>query len=184
MKKKDAKAPPAPPVVSPEDQKFEAEILARHPTRKPREFMRFDFPAEVCEARAVYLFELKASDELAAAEMADATMTDAERKSVQRAAEAERREAVRLSIAAIITADETTGDLVRRHIDQAQPLMEIDDWSLKAWAALRTFFGDLNGLPVEELGNAVRGARRLGAATAVTTGAPQPPASITPRAGG
>ena len=163
--KKQIAAPPAAPDVSPEDLAFEAEILRRNPTRKPRDIARFDFPPEISEARAVYLFEMKAKDELAAAEMADATMTDVERKSAHRALEAERREAIRLSIVGLIVEDENTGALQRRHIDQSAPLMEIDDWSSKAWAALRTFFGDLNGIPVEELGKSVAGVRKLGAAS-------------------
>jgi hypothetical protein len=168
-----------PPEISAEDREFEAEIIRRNPDR--RRIMRFDFPAEVSEARAVYMFEMKAKDELAAADMADANMTDAERKSMQRSIEAERREGIRLSICGLILVDEATGNLTRMHVDQAKPLMMIDDWSIKAWAALRTFFGDLNGLPVEELGNAVRGARRLSAATAH---APQPRAATATPSGG
>lgn len=162
------KSPPAiaAPEVSPEDAAFEAEIMKRYPGRR---ITRFDFPSGMDEALAVYLFEMKAKDELAAAEMADATMSDTERKSMNRALEAERREAIRLSIVGLVEADPASGAIRRRHVDQAVPLMEIDEWSSKAWAALRTYFGDLNGLPVEELGNAVRGARKLGAATLPAT---------------
>jgi hypothetical protein len=117
------------------------------------------------------MFEMKARDELLAADMADANMTEAERKSMQRALEAERREAIRLSIIGLVV--EGGEGLSRRAIDQSEPLMEIDEWSTKAWAALRTFFGDINGIPLEELGNAVRGARKLGVASALPVTPPQ-----------
>jgi hypothetical protein len=163
MTKKAEKQPAAPPVVSEEDRRFEAEIVQRNPGRR---ISRFDFPRGIDEAIAIYMFELKAKDELLAAEMADANMTDRERKSVARAIEAEQRESIRLSVVGLVQVD-ARGAIQRRHIDQAQPLMELDDWSSKSWAALRTFFGELNGIPTEELGNAARGARKLTAATAL-----------------
>lgn len=158
-------APEPEPEVTPpsaEDLAFEREIMARNPGRR---ITRFDFPDEIEEARAVYLFELKAKDELAAADMADATMTDAERKSLTRAMEAERREAIRLSIVGLV--ENHDGEVLRRHIDQAEPFMDVDDWSSRAWAALRSFFGEVNAVSVEAMGKALRGARRLGAASAL-----------------
>lgn len=152
----------APSEISPEDAEFETQVLQRNPTRK--HIRRFDFPADVEEARAVYMFEQTGKDDLQAAEAADLSMSDAERRSTQRAADAERREGIRLTIIAMIQVDEA-GRTVRRHVDQSRPLVELDDWSSKAWMCLRTFFGELNGLPMEELGKAVRGARRLVAAT-------------------
>jgi hypothetical protein len=166
VKKKNERPEPEALPISKEDLEFEQEIARRNPGRK--HITRFDFPSNVIDARAVYMFEMTGKDELVAADMADANMTDSERKSMTRAIEAERREGIRLSIVGLITHDEDTGELVRLHVDQAKPLMQIDDWSTKAHAALRTFFGELNGLPMEELGNAVRGARKLGTASAKT----------------
>lgn len=181
MAKQQKKGAPPAPVISAEDQAFEAEILRRNPTRK--RITRFDFPVDVPEARAVYMFEMTGRDEIAAADLADLTMTDAERKSLSRTIEAERREGIRLTIVGLIAVDEQTGDLERRHVDQSKPLVEIDDWSAKAWASLRTFFGDLNGVPMEELGNLVRGARRLGASATALPAAPPRAATATPRDG-
>jgi len=152
-KQPDTDAAPEASAPSDADLAFEAEIVARHPGRR---IARYDFPEGVSEARAVYLFELKAKDEVTAAEMADANMSQAERRSMARAMEAERREAIRLSIVGLID------DSGRRHIDQATPLMEIDEWSSKSTAALRAFHSDLNGLPMDELGKALRGARKIG----------------------
>ncbi len=150
--------PAAPPEISATDQAFELEIITRNPKRR---IARFDFPSEVEDARAVYMFELKGRDTITVGEMTDAIMTDSERKNQLRAMEAEQREAIRFSILGLIT---DTGAC--RHVDQGAPLMELDDWSGRAWTALRAFFGEMNGLPNEELGKALRGARRLGAASA------------------
>jgi hypothetical protein len=175
MKKtaKNDEAPP--PSVSAEDLLFEAEIVKRNPGRR---IQRYDFPVGVTDARAVYLFELKGTDELLAAEMADANMKPAERKSVSLAFEAERRESIRLSIVGLIDDGN-----VRRHIDQSMPLMEIDDWSMKGLHALRTFYSDLNGLPAEELGNALKGTRKLGGVT-LNANAGQPQAAVATRSDG
>lgn len=163
QKDKKKEAPPA-PVVSVEDRDFEMEIARRNPKRKPKDIARFDFPSDIEDARAIYMFEMKAKDELAAAEMADTMMTDHERKSMQRTMEAEQREGIRLSIVGVILEDET-GQLVRLHVDQAKPFMMMDDWSIKTLGAMRTFHRELNGVNTVALGNAVRSARRLGVAT-------------------
>lgn len=178
MAQKKKSDPPA-PEVSADDLEFEAEIMRRNPTRK--HIRRFDFPVEVDEARAIYLVEQTGKDELAAAEAADLSMSDSERKSIHRSIDAERREGIRLTIVAMIVVDPASGQVVRRHIDQSRPLVELDDWSTKAWQCLRTFFGELNGLPVVELGNAVRGSRKVGAATPPAT--QQRAATATPSAG-
>jgi hypothetical protein len=140
-------------VPTEDDIAFERELMSKNPGRK---ITRYDLPGDVEEAAAVYMFKMKNKDDLLAAEMADANMTAAERKSQQLTADAQRREAIRLSIVGIVNRDGT-----RRLIDGTRPLMELDDWDSSSWAALRTYFGDLNGLPMEELGNALRDARRV-----------------------
>lgn len=165
----------AAPEPTAEDLAFEKELTARNPDRKY--ITRYDFPEEVEEARAVYVFKMKARDELLAAETAELTMSAAERKSSKLALEAERREAIKLSIVALITVDPDTGAITRRHVDQSVPLIELDEWSSQAWGALRIFHGDLNGIPWEELGKAVRRARRVGATSARST-----PLAVQPKA--
>jgi hypothetical protein len=155
LEKKGLAAPP-----SEADLAFETEVLKKHPSRK--EILRFDFPRGIDDAHAVYMFPMTGRDELVAADMAEANMTASERKSVVRAADAERREAIRLSIVGVVHKSGSAFEY--RHIDQSVPFMEIDAWSSKAWYALRTFFGTLNGLSVAALGKAERGARKAGSA--------------------
>lgn len=157
------------PQPSAEDLAFEAEMRARYPKREIR---RFDFPSAIANARAVYLAEMLQRDMIRAAEMADAVMTDVERKSGQLVVEAERREAVRLSIVGLVTKDGG-----RQHIDQSKPLMEIDDWSSKAWTCLFNFHHELNGLPVEEVKKAVASGRVIGAAALAAVPAAVPAAA-------
>jgi hypothetical protein len=52
--------------------------------------------------------------------------------------------------------------------------VEIDEWSTPAWALSCTFFGDINGIPLEELGNAVRGSAKARRQSALPA---NPPAS-------
>lgn len=153
--------PPTPPIVDPADLDFEREIAARHPTRKT--ICRFDFPEEVDDARAVYMMRLVGRDEIEIAGNAEAIMTADERRSMARAIDAERREGIRYSIVALVDANGN-----RRLIDQGVPLMEIDEWSSQAWACLRTWFGDLNGVNQAALGKSVAVARKIGSATATT----------------
>lgn len=175
MAKKTAEAPtdaaPA-PSVSPEDQTFELELVGRNPGRR---IMRFDFPADVQDARAVYMIALKGKDLLVASQAADATMTSIEKASGKLTYEAELRESIRLSIVGLVMPDGA-----RRHIDQSVPLAEIDDWSLGALFCLRNFHTDINGVPIEEVGKAVREARRIGGAT-LNQNAGQPQAATATR---
>lgn len=148
--------------VDPADLAFEAEIVQRNASRRPRDIRRFDFPSSIDEARTIYLAVATGKDELRAAEMAEATMTDLERKSMRLSIMAEQREGIRLSIVGLVTVDDN-GNILRRHIDQAAPLMELDQWSSKAWTAIRAAFEEINGIPRDELGNSVRGVRSLAA---------------------
>jgi hypothetical protein len=152
-KKRGAAVPPPPP--SAEDLAFEAEIMSRLAGRDVR---RFEMPDAVEEVSAIYMVKLRGKDEITAADMADATMTDLERQSQVRAAEAERREAIRLSIVALVGRDGR-----HRHIDQSAPLVEIDEWSMPTRFVLQAFFGEMNGVELDKVGKAVREARRLGA---------------------
>lgn len=152
---KPAVAPP-----SAEDLAFEAQLRERHPRRA---IERIDFPSQVTDARAVYMTELTSRDTIRAAEMADSVMTDIERKSGDLAVQAERRESVRLSVVGVVGPH---GD--RRAIDQAKPLMELDDWSQRAWTCLFNGFQQLNGLPMEDVKKMLAGARRVGVAALAT----------------
>lgn len=155
---KNEKKPAAPAVAEPsaDDRAFELELVKANPGR--RGLTRFDFPDSVEDAAAVYLFELRGRDEVLAAEAADQTMSDAARKSFTLSAEAEQRESIRFSIGGIV---DRSG--ARRLINQTVPLLEIDDWGARAWRALRGFFAEVNGLSPDDLGKALRGARKIGA---------------------
>jgi hypothetical protein len=102
-------------------------------------------------------------------------MSSVEKGSDKLSYEAELTESIRLSIVGLV--DEGG----RRHIDQAVPFTEIDDWSIGAWFCLRQFHTDINGIPIESVGKAVRGARRIGGAT-LNLSADRSPA-ITTRSG-
>lgn len=148
------------------------ELAQRFPDRFVQ---RFVMPFNVREAREVFLMEITNRDEINAAVLADALMSAQERASYKLAADAERRECIRISLVAIgegkvgAVIDPKTGERAKvpvayRHTGaDGLPFVEINDWSGKAWAALHTFFGQLNGVPTDELRQGIEGAQTVGA---------------------
>lgn len=142
-------------------QRFERELQERHPGRLIK---RFDMPAKIREARAVYIKEIDSYDELESARMADATMTEVERGSAQLSIEARRKESIRISVVGLATRKEP---IEYRHIG-ATPFVEMNKWSARAMTLLRIYYGDLNGLTDEEIVEGLKGQRTIGASVAPT----------------
>lgn len=145
-------------------QQFERELEERYPNRVIK---RYDIPAAVKQARAIYLMEITSRDEIQASIYADAMMSNIEKASIKLSAEAERRECVRLSIVGVVYRDGTY-----KHANKGAAFHEIDNWPAKATACLQTYFNDINGVPTSELIEGLRGARLIGAA--------EPPTNATP----
>jgi FAD/FMN-containing dehydrogenase len=138
---------------------FSAALAQRFPNRV---IQRFTMPSNVRECREVFILEITSREEIQAATWTDSIMTPIERASSKLAAEAERRESIRLAIVGIGEARD--GAIVYRHANNdGTPLAEISDWSSKAWAALHTYFGEVNGVPIAELKEGTRGAQIVGA---------------------
>jgi hypothetical protein len=146
-------------------QSFERELMERYPGRVIK---RFDMPARVREARAVYIKEITSKDELEAARMADATMTTIEKESLQLAIEARRKESMRLSIVGVVPRKEP---IQYRHIG-AVPFVEMNDWSAKAMTCLRLYYGEVNGITDEEILEGLKGQRTIGESAAPTNATP------------
>lgn len=146
-------------VMTPELQAFSEALAKRFPDRFIK---RFVMPVVVREAREVFMVEMSSRDEIEAAQMADATMSAIERASVRLTNDAENREAVRLTIVGL-------GKLVNGRIvyedanTEGVPLAELNRWSQRAWTCLRAYFGQLNGVPTDELLEGIKGARIVGA---------------------
>lgn len=109
---------------------------------------KFTMPAGL-DAGSVIIRELRSKDEIDAAIAADGRMSADDRNNAVLALTIERKEAIRLSLVGI------DGRLVNT---EGVPCMEIDDWTIRSWTALSRFFGELNGIPGDELGKAVEGA--------------------------
>jgi len=147
-------------------RKFSRELALRFPERvikrfaMPKSVRQLD--AERRECREVFILEITSRDEIEAAMMADAMMSPVERQSYKLTQEAERREAIRLSIVGVgkLVGD----DIMYSHTNaDGIPLGEINGWSIKAWAALQLYFGQLNGVPDTELAEGLLGAQTVGA---------------------
>lgn len=154
--------------------RFSRELGNRFPNRMIR---RYVMPSSVRECREIFMMEITSREEVEAAIMADATMSILEKSSVRLSGDAERRECIRLSIVGIGAGK--LGELVTyRHTNQdGEPLSEISDWSGKAWTAMQTYFGMLNGVPTEELAEGLKGAQTVGAFAPPTSGTPASAAS-------
>lgn len=161
-----AAAPQAPPddVTNADLVRFETALQARYPGRVIK---RYEMPANISQARAVYILELTSRDELEAAKMADTLMEAIERSSNRLAAARERTEMMRVSLVGLVTRN----PLGYRHVNHdGAPFMEIDNWPAKATTALAAFYGDCNGINTAELGEGIMGARTIGATAPPTSG--------------
>lgn len=138
-------------------ERFSRELAQRFPHRMVR---RYIMPGTVREAREVFIMEITSRDEVEAAIMADAVMSTIEKQSIRLSGDSERRECIRLSLVGI---RRTAADAYEHLNADGAPLSEINEWSGKAWTALQTFFGTLNGVPVEELAAGLQGALTVGA---------------------
>lgn len=161
---------PAPASETPQ-QRFERELQERHPGRS---IVRFDFPARIREARAVYIKEISSRDEMEASTLADSTMTELEKASMRLSAEAQRKETLRISIVGLVTRTEP---LQYRHIGGSVPFLELDDWSAKAMTCLKIYYGQINGLTDEEIVEGLKGQRTIGGTVAPTSATPPAPST-------
>jgi hypothetical protein len=155
--------------LSPALREFSAELAARFPGRYVK---RFVMPSVVREASEVFLVELTSRDEIEAAQMADATMSAIERASVRLTNDAEQREAIRLSIVGLgkIGVDKR---IAYEHVNaDGAPFGELNEWTRRAWTCLHAYFGQMNGVPTDELLEGIRGARTVGAFAPPTSGTP------------
>lgn len=165
-----AKTPP--PQAAPSDdgvtdlRAFSLKLSERFPDRF---IQRFVMPPNIRECREVFVMEITSREELRAAAMADAMMSPQERASRKLAEDAEKREAIRLSIVGIgyrkggWRAPETA-PVEYRHVNSDDlPFVEINDWSMKAWSALHVWFGQVNGVPMDEIAKGIEEAQTVGA---------------------
>lgn len=114
----------------------------------PKLKKRYRLPAG-CSVREVVMRELDGNDEVEAAVMAEQRASSATKGSVAGMIGAEQREAIRLSLC------EVDGKPVNA---DGVPFMAMDRWTMRTMRAINRFFADLNGLPEDELKNAVAGA--------------------------
>lgn len=180
MKASPARAAAPPPPEAQADgpnglEAFSLELGQRYPNRMIR---RFIMPTTVRECREIFLLEITSRDEVNAAIFADATMSDIEKSSVRLSADAERREAIRLSIVGMGTQEggrrAAPADPVSyQHVNHdGIPFGALNEWSGKAWTSLHAYFGQLNGVPADELSEGIKGARTVGAYAPPTSGTP------------
>jgi hypothetical protein len=172
MAKQPIKTPPPPPSDDVRDTssadsplgKFSREMAQRFPSRMVR---RYVMPHNVRECREVFMMEITSREEIDAAIFADATMSNVEKASIRLSSDAERRECIRLALVGIgelTDKDNPASPVKYRHTNNdGTPLAEINEWSGKAWTALQTYFGVLNGVPQEELVSGLVGAETVGA---------------------
>lgn len=158
----------APPDLTGPLERFSQQLAQRFPKRVVRHFV---LPSNIREIREVFIIEITSEEEIQAAIMADGMMSSIEKSSQKLAAEAERRECIRLSIVGIgKTPDGTV--LGEVHYEPANvdgiPL-EMPGWTSKAWAALHVYFGQVNGVPNEELASGILEARTVGAFASPTS---------------
>lgn len=147
---------------------FSRELAVRFPDRI---IMRFVMPPRIRAVREIFIRELTSRDEIEAAILTDALMSDVERKSIKLTIEAERRECVRLAIVGIGRA--VAGGVVYEHANQdGIPFAAPNAWNLATWAALGTFFGEVNGIPSDEIAEGLKGAQTVGAFAPPTSGTP------------
>jgi len=148
---------------------FERELRQRFPLPWP--IKQFVLPRQVTECAEIFVRELKSRDVIAAAEMADALMTTVQKSSAKLSREAEERECIRIAIVGI---GERSGDaVVYRHANHTgAPLDVINDWGKRLWDALSLYYNDVNGLPVDEFFEGIRGARIVGVSAPRTGGIP------------
>lgn len=141
-------------------QEFSAELAARFPDRMIK---RFVMPSTVRECREIFLLELTSRDEIEAAQMADATMSGLEKASVRLTNDAERREAIRLAIIGLGKPGDDKRIAYEHAGAEGAPFYELNTWSAKAWTTLHAYFGQLNGVPMDEIAEGIQGARIVGA---------------------
>lgn len=147
-------------------QRFERELRERH---QGRTIARFDFPSRIREARAIYIKEINSRDEIEAAKLADAQMSDLEKRSIKLTSEAERRETVRIACVGLVTRGEP---IQYKHLNGSMPWMDVDNWSVKAVTCLSIFYGNLNGIPNDEIAEGLKGQRIIGGPAAPTNETP------------
>lgn len=155
-------------MVSPELIEFSDAIAERYPNRIVQ---RFVMPKKIREARELFIREVDSNDTVEAACLADATMSMIEKGSFKLTLEAERRQLAKLAIVGIGTL--RGGRVVYEHTNHnGIPLAFDPAWTEAAWTALLRYYGEVNGVPSEELDEGTQGA--------LTVGAFAPPMSATP----
>jgi hypothetical protein len=151
---------------------FSRELAARFPGVMIK---RFVMPSTVRVAREVFIREVTSKDEIDAAIFADAVSSPAEKASNRLMNDAERREIIRLAIVGIGNGDAPQApqlgkpmaappEVRYRHVNHdGVPLEEINGWTQGAWSALYSYYGEVNGVPVDEVLEGLKGARTVGA---------------------
>lgn len=160
---------------------FSNALAQRFPNRV---IQRFVMPKTIRECREIFILEINSREELRAAIFTDAIMEPVERSSAKLTAEAERRESIRM---AIVGLGRVQGDAVvymHTNTDEAIPLAEISDWSSKSWAALHRYFGEVNGVPMSEIDEGIKGAQIVGAFYAPKITSATPANAVTGKSGG
>lgn len=138
---------------------FCEQLAKRWPDRMIK---RFVMPSAVRECREVFIAEITSRDEIQAAIFADATMSPLERASNRLAADAERREAIRIAIVGVGAA--RNGLVDYRMVNHDGDAFDAPSkWSTRAWTALSAYFGEVNGIPFDEIAMGILESRAVGA---------------------
>lgn len=149
--------------------RFSRELAQRFPDTLVQ---RFVMPSTIMQCREVFIREVTSADETEAAIYADQTASKIEKESVRLMNDAENREIVRLAIVGF--GDNKSGAMAYEHVNHdGIPLERINGWPQKAWAALRHYFSQINGVPMSEIREGIEGAQTVGA-FAPPTSATQP----------
>jgi hypothetical protein len=166
-KRKEQPAAPPPELRNDALAEFCEKLSARWPNRLIK---RFVMPNACIECREVFIGELTSKEEIQASINADVLMSPLERASNRLAADAERREAIRISIVGLgKLAPDGKAVCYSMTNHDGDTFDAVSKWSTKAWAALSAYFGEVNGLPIDEIAQGIMGARPVGAYASPTS---------------
>lgn len=154
--------------ITPELAQFNAELADRF---KNRLIKRYVLPKACTNCAEVFVRELTSRESIDASIMADSLMSGVERSSKRLADEAEKREQIRVAICGF--GDRRGDAITYRHVNVGStPLAEINEWGKRYWDAFEIYFNDVNGMPMDEFLEGLKGASIVGAFA--------PPASAIP----
>jgi hypothetical protein len=108
---------------------------------------------EYCSVSSIAMRELDGEDDKVSAFWADQHATTLEEQSANAASIADQREGMRISLVGV--------DGLQVNEDGV-PYMDCDEWTSKTWRFVMQCFSEMNGVPMDDLKNAVRRSIRAG----------------------